>query len=248
MKKLPRVFPRKPIIGKSSQRNSVESEVSSLHKEVTPEGGVIRLEKWPEGYALWYNGKIVFRSWCETADFSAKNPAQFDNRAVINFSYSMRLKLAAKRLQGRGGWQDKERCSNEYLSRLLREHVEKGDPVDVANFCMMLDQRHERIAPAPAQEPVGWHIPGWPAITKDKDVTDRWVLGNPSNIIEPVYATPPNQSARIAALEAALTRTTDILEEWSRYHSEEMTCDIAAAIHEARATLAARAMEGNADA
>jgi hypothetical protein len=28
-----------------------------------PEGGVIRLAKWPEGYVLWYHGEIVWRSW-----------------------------------------------------------------------------------------------------------------------------------------------------------------------------------------
>lgn len=29
---------------------------------------------------------------------------------------------------------------------MLREHVDKGDPVDVANFCMMLHQRGEYIS------------------------------------------------------------------------------------------------------
>lgn len=125
-----------------------DDDLPTLHSETTLEGGVIRLSKWPEGYVLWYHGKIVFRSWTDTAEYAAQNPAHFDNRAVSNFAYAMRIKLAAKRLEGRGGWQDKEQCSNEYLSRLLREHVEKGDPVDVANFCMMLDQRHESIAPA----------------------------------------------------------------------------------------------------
>ena len=132
----------------SPETHLSDNDLPTLHSETTPEGGVIRLSKWPEGYVLWYHGKIVFRSWTETAEYAAQNPAHFDNRAVSNFAYAMRIKLAAKRLEGRGGWQDKERCSNEYLSRLLREHVEKGDPVDVANFCMMLDQRHESIAPA----------------------------------------------------------------------------------------------------
>ncbi len=104
MKKLPRVFPRKPSVAKPAS---------------------------------------------ETAVFAAENHANLDNRAVSSFSYAMRVKLAAKRLEGRGGWQDKEQCSNEYLSQLLREHVEKGDPVDVANFAMMLHQRGERISPSP---------------------------------------------------------------------------------------------------
>ena len=77
-----------------------------------------------------------------------------DNRAVDRFAGAMTSKLAAARRKGRGGWDRKDECSAEDLSRLLREHVEKGDPVDVANFCMMLHQRGERIAAAslPNQE------------------------------------------------------------------------------------------------
>ena len=53
----------------------------------------------------------------------------------------MKAKLAKSREKGRSGWEDKSLCSAEYLSELLRGHVDKGDPVDVANFCMMLPQR-----------------------------------------------------------------------------------------------------------
>lgn len=50
-----------------------------------------------------------------------------------------------------------EQRSAEYLSELLCGHVEKGDPVDVANFCMLLQQRGESIAAAPAQgQQVEW--------------------------------------------------------------------------------------------
>ncbi|WP_206120424.1 hypothetical protein [Rhizobium laguerreae] len=38
----------------------------ALHSEGTPEGGVIRLSKWPEGYVLWYHGQIVWRSWANS--------------------------------------------------------------------------------------------------------------------------------------------------------------------------------------
>ena len=64
---------------------------------------------------------------------------------VKKLKEAMKEKLRASRLKGRCGWQDKNDCSQEHLSRLLREHVEKGDPVDVANFCMMLHYRGERI-------------------------------------------------------------------------------------------------------
>ena len=69
-----------------------------------------------------------------------------DDLAVDRFADAMKSKLAKKRLQGYGGWSDPEDCSGAFLSDLLSSHVEKGDPVDVANFSMMLHQRGERIA------------------------------------------------------------------------------------------------------
>jgi len=58
-----------------------------------------------------------------------------DDLAVDRFAAAMKAKLAAARAKGRSGW---ETCPPDELSRLLREHVDKGDPRDVANFCMML--------------------------------------------------------------------------------------------------------------
>ena len=71
-----------------------------------------------------------------------------DDLAVDRFAVAMKAKLAKKRADGRGGWQDKGDCSQQFLSDLLRGHVGKGDPVDVANLAMMLHQRGEEIAPA----------------------------------------------------------------------------------------------------
>ena len=82
----------------------------------------------------------------------------WDDLAVDRFAYVMKAKLAKKRAEGYGGWDHKihmpgldgrgfyYEAPNSLLSRLLREHVEKGDPVDVANFCMMIHQRSERIS------------------------------------------------------------------------------------------------------
>lgn len=69
-----------------------------------------------------------------------------DNYAVDRFADAMKIKLAEKRAQGRGGWDRKGECTAEFLSELLREHVEKSDPLDVGNLAMMLHQRGERIA------------------------------------------------------------------------------------------------------
>lgn len=81
-------------------------------------------------------------------DWSAADEYQAhpDDIAVDRFAAVMKAKLAKKRDEGRGGWEDKDECSLIFLSQLLREHVEKGDPVDVGNLAMMLHQRGERIA------------------------------------------------------------------------------------------------------
>ncbi len=68
-----------------------------------------------------------------------------DSLAVDRFAFAMKAKLAKKRSEGRGGWEDPEQCSAADLSYLLIQHCFKGDPVDVGNFAMMLQQRGERI-------------------------------------------------------------------------------------------------------
>lgn len=73
----------------------------------------------------------------------------YDDYAVDCFAQIMKAKLAKKRAEGRGGWNDPAQCSVEYLNRLLLDHVEKGDPVDVANFCMMLRHYGAKIATEP---------------------------------------------------------------------------------------------------
>lgn len=52
-------------------------------------------------------------------------------------------KLAKKRSQGRGGWEDAAQCTVESLCVQLVEHVKKGDPVDIAIFCMMIWTRSQ---------------------------------------------------------------------------------------------------------
>ena len=71
-----------------------------------------------------------------------------DNAAVDAFAGAMKAKLADARAKGRGGWEDKNGCTQQHLSELLRGHIEKGDPCDVANFCCFLFNRGERIAAA----------------------------------------------------------------------------------------------------
>lgn len=76
----------------------------------------------------------------------SKTPEELDNDAVDDFAAALKAKLAIARAKGRSGW---ETCTPEDLSAMLREHVEKGDPRDVANFCMFLWITGAPILPAP---------------------------------------------------------------------------------------------------
>ena len=55
---------------------------------------------------------------------------------------AMKNKLAKKREQGYKGW---ETCKHGDLVQLLINHVDKGDPIDVANFCAFLFARGEPL-------------------------------------------------------------------------------------------------------
>jgi hypothetical protein len=71
-----------------------------------------------------------------------------DDFAVTNFAIAMRDKLAKKRDEGRAGWDNPLQCNVSDLATALIAHVKKGDPVDVANFAMMLHFRvggHEAL-------------------------------------------------------------------------------------------------------
>lgn len=67
--------------------------------------------------------------------------ASIDNRHVDRFAAAMKAKLGESREKGRHGWFDTDVCSDQELAQDLILHVFKGDPVDIANYCMMLHQR-----------------------------------------------------------------------------------------------------------
>lgn len=76
----------------------------------------------------------------------------FDNDAVYQFSKLMKDKMAKSRAKGRKGWNDPTQCSPDFLRQLLYEHIYKGDPVDVANLCMMLRHYDEPTTPKPEDD------------------------------------------------------------------------------------------------
>ncbi|MGN5354358.1 hypothetical protein ACQ4P5_20360 [Ralstonia sp. L16] len=91
----------------------------------------------------WYAGDAAavdefLQLYCIETDkraIAATKRPHADDAAVDRFAAAMKAKLAQAREKGRGGWQG---CDPVELSIMLRAHVEKGDPRDVANFCMFL--------------------------------------------------------------------------------------------------------------
>jgi hypothetical protein len=69
--------------------------------------------------------------------------ALLDDHAVDLFTKAMKEKLRLKRQQGCDGWNNIGQRTGERLAELLIAAIAKGDPVDVANFAMMLFCQHE---------------------------------------------------------------------------------------------------------
>jgi len=87
---------------------------------------------------------------CGNRDYCGRHPfcgcggpteEERDEEALLAFTTAMRDKLAKARERGRGGWHNPDVCSLDDLRRMLRQHLLKGDPVDVANFALFLHQR-----------------------------------------------------------------------------------------------------------
>lgn len=111
------------------------AEAHALLRELLPLANRAVKSAWSQG--------IIHRA--EAALSASAEPIHNDDIAINTFASVMKSKMAASRDKGRSGWDDKEQCTAEWISELLRGHVAKGDPVDVANFCMMLHQRGEKI-------------------------------------------------------------------------------------------------------
>ena len=64
-----------------------------------------------------------------------KSAEELDSVAVDILADDMKKRLDKKRDEGRRGWHT---CSEDELSNLLTQSLEKGNPVDIANFCAFL--------------------------------------------------------------------------------------------------------------
>lgn len=77
----------------------------------------------------------------EPIDMTDATAEFIDNHGVADFADAMRRKLEKKRAEDRGGWHDPDQCQLDTLAVMLLDHLEKGDPVDIGNFAMMLYNR-----------------------------------------------------------------------------------------------------------
>jgi len=131
----------------------VEKSEVKTHESGGIKTGQVEQAAQPFGY--WHVGETEEESdfflHSESGDVSCENCVKLytsppkaapltdeqhpDDAAVDHFSVAMKAKLSEARAKGRGGW---ENCDPYVLSDMLRAHVEKGDPRDVANFCMFL--------------------------------------------------------------------------------------------------------------
>lgn len=75
---------------------------------------------------------------------AAMTPELLDEMAVNKLSDALLAKLKQAREKGRTGWWSDD-VSAETLSTMLREHVNKGDPVDVAAFAAFLVSKGQSI-------------------------------------------------------------------------------------------------------
>ncbi len=157
---------------------------------------------------------------------SETNAPHPDDLAVDRFAAAMKAKLAKKRDEGYGGWDNPEECTIEHLSQLLASHVAKGDPVDVGNLAMMIHQRGGSIAKAPFDPadrklygPYGY-LNGCRALTEDTWALENDPLENsdeyfsiplfakldvsyPVSVAEPTQATAKEGARRWRVVEAA---------------------------------------------
>lgn len=59
---------------------------------------------------------------------------------VDQFCWQMKYKLIQKGREGKSGWDDPHWLKSD-IKMQLKNHIDKGDPVDIANFSMFLWNR-----------------------------------------------------------------------------------------------------------
>ena len=114
-------------------------------------------DNYNNGYNGGYieSGRIIGYSYQEAFDsykarlvtedeliymLSVGHAEYLENKAVDYLAKQMKERLAEKRLQGYGGWTN---CDKAVMLDGLNKSVDKGNPVDVANYCALLLARND---------------------------------------------------------------------------------------------------------
>jgi hypothetical protein len=130
---------------------SSKIEVSrELADRLTSKASCIRREAMKE-LRILLAAHVVERQPVETEEWVNPRPicdSISDELALEVFQKRMILKMEKSSRNGRHGWQS---FTQDQLNKMLHTHLAKGDPVDVANFCMMLDALGMRTFAAPAE-------------------------------------------------------------------------------------------------
>lgn len=120
------------------------------------EDGYMRISNYPHRvnhevlcHATPENHAVLSRPFPAIEFEQPPTQADIDNAAVDKLAQAMKDKLAEKREQDYHGWAT---CKHGDLVQLLINHVDKGDPIDVANFCAFLFARGEPLTEAVLDE------------------------------------------------------------------------------------------------
>lgn len=81
-----------------------------------------------------------------------------DETGLHRFARAMSWKLEKARNSGRAGWDSPLQVGTDELAQMLVQEVAKGDPVDIANFCMFLHQRDPLNAHALIRQALVNHV------------------------------------------------------------------------------------------
>lgn len=76
-------FIKRPLVGEKPSNGELVETVTYFSAE-TPEGGIIKLCKWPEGYVLWYHGEIAWKSWGAVPRQTVEVKCTLDSSQVQN--------------------------------------------------------------------------------------------------------------------------------------------------------------------
>jgi hypothetical protein len=174
-----------------------------------------------------------------SAPAAAQQAAHADDLAVDRFAVAMKDKMARSRAKGRGGWDDPAQCSAQELQTMLLDHLAKGDPVDVGNFCMMLWNRGERTEAAHASTAGALELVGYAREFKLSELADDGASGvrmvihkNAGEGMAALYRAAAGAEAVRHNIDLVLTRLEQIQErpvpcETRALVDEAMTCALA---------------------